>query len=273
MSHVLGFPLIASEHGLKIDYFILFLHVIMVLAFVGWGTWFVAALVRFRRKKHPRADYGGIRNRMPFLFVALMAVAEGLMLIGFALPFWHDEIVRAPSPEDKDVFEVRVIAQQFQWNVHYPGADGKFGRTSPDLVDDVLNPIGLDNDDPASEDDITTLNQLHLPVGRQVLIHLSTKDVIHSMFLPEFRIKQDAIPGMRVPVYFVPTMTTKEFRKRTGEPDRNFEIACAQLCGNSHYTMKGFVTVETQDEFNTWYDAKLEEKQAYSEDDDWWFQQ
>lgn len=257
MSRWLGFPLIASEHGGRIDDFIVFLHVIMVLAFVGWGAWLVAALIRFRRKRNPTADYAGIGNRLPYVPVALMALAEALLLGGFALPFWHDQIASAQDVPDE--FAVRVIGQQFQWNVHYPGPDGVFGRTAPGLVDDVLNSVGLDKDDPAGKDDITTLNQLHLPVNRPIRIMLSSKDVIHSFFLPEFRVKQDAIPGMRVPVKFVPTMTTTEFRAEAGDPERDFEIACAQLCGINHYTMRGYVTVESHEEFDAWYAVQLEQ--------------
>jgi cytochrome c oxidase subunit 2 len=272
MNRWLGFPLVASEHGAKIDDFIVFVHILMLLAFLGWGAWLAAALLRFRRIRHPRADYHGLRTRLPYLFVALMAVAEGLLLAGFALPFWHDEIVAAPDPALEAPFAVRVIGQQFQWNVHYPGPDGVFGRTDPALVDDVLNSLGLDMDDPAGEDDITTLNQLHLPLGRMAQIGLGSKDVIHSFFLPEFRVKQDAIPGMRVPVSFRPTMSTEEFRRRTDQPARDFEIACAQLCGINHYTMRGFVTVETQEAFDTWYAAQLEQKRKYA-GDDWWVEE
>ena len=139
---------------------------------------------------------------------------------------------------------VRVVAQQFAWNIHYPGADGIFGRTDPYLVDEQSNPVGLDRSDPVAVDDVTTIGQLHLPDDRPVLIHLTTKDVIHSFSLPIMRVKQDAIPGMSIPVWFVPT--------RTG----TWQIACAQLCGNSHYRMKGILKVETAAEFSAWMAEK-----------------
>jgi cytochrome c oxidase subunit 2 len=267
VSRWLGFPLLASEHGGRIDAFIVILHAIMLLAFAGWGTWYAVALLRFRRNRHPRADYAGIRNGLPYVPIAMMAVAEAVLLAFFALPFWHDQIDAAQDRPDE--FVVRVVGQQFQWNVHYAGPDGVFGRTDPAFVDDVLNTIGLDKDDLAGKDDITTLNQLHLPAGRPIRVNLSSKDVIHSFFLPEFRVKQDAIPGMFVPVRFMPTMTTAEFREKTGDPERDFEIACAQLCGINHHTMRGFVTIEPQEDFDAWYAAQLEQKQQY-DDEDWW---
>lgn len=267
MTDWLGLPTLASEHGAKVDQFILLVHLMMVAAFLGWGAWFALSVLRFRSGRSPKADYHGLKTRLPYIFVGAMALAEFALLLGMALPFWHDEINTAPQ-SGEDVVELRVIAEQFKWNVHYPGPDGIFGRTDISLIDSQVNSIGLDKDDPASEDDITSSGRLHIPVGRQILIHLSTKDVIHGFSLPEFRVKQDAIPGMRIPVYFRPTMTTAEFRNLVDDQDRDFEIACAQLCGLSHYTMRGRVVVQTEEEFAAWYEEELERKREY-EDDDW----
>src|SRR5919204_619365 len=136
---------------------------------------------------------------------------------------------------------VRVIAEQFAWNMQYPGPDGKFGRTKPELVS-AENPIGLDRSDPDAKDDVTEINQLHLPVDRPALVHLSSKDVIHSFGLYEMRVKQDAIPGMSIPVWFVPT--------RIGE----YDIACSQLCGLGHFRMRGFLTIQSDADFRKWLD-------------------
>jgi cytochrome c oxidase subunit II len=134
---------------------------------------------------------------------------------------------------------VRVVAEQFAWNIQYPGPDGTFGRTRLDLVRPE-NPLGLDISDPAAKDDVWTQNQLNLPVGRPVIVHLSSKDVIHSFGLPQMRVKQDAIPGIEQRLWFTPT--------KTGE----WEIACSQLCGLGHYRMRGFYTIQTQADFNAW---------------------
>jgi len=105
-----------------------------------------------------------------------------------------------------------------------------------------INPLGLDPNDPAGKDDITTINQLHVPVGKPVIVRLSSKDVIHSFFLPVMRVKQDVIPGQVVPVWFQ--------AREAG----NFEIACAQLCGLGHYRMRGFFIVDKADQFKSWLD-------------------
>jgi cytochrome c oxidase subunit 2 len=142
-------------------------------------------------------------------------------------------------PSDSQAFAVRVVGEQFAWNVQYPGKDGKFGRTDPKLVS-ADNPLGLDRKDPNAKDDITTINQLNIPVDRPILVHLSSKDVIHSFGLYEMRVKQDAIPGLDIPVWFIPN--------RPGE----YEITCSQLCGLGHYRMRGFMTVQKQADFDTW---------------------
>jgi len=255
MVELLGLPINASEHGGKIDQILLFMHIFMVIIFAGWSIFFMFTLYKFRKKKNPTADYTGVKSHVSSYLEIAVVVVEAVLLIGFSIPFWAAEVDAFPKPESNP-FEVRVVAQQFAWNVHYPGADGIFGRVSPDLVDEIDNPLGLDPEDANGADDVTAFNLLRVPKGRQVLVHLSSKDVIHSFGLPEFRVKQDAIPGMRIPVQFTPTMTTTEFREATGNEFRNFEIACAQLCGNSHYSMRGTVIVETEEEVQAWLDNK-----------------
>lgn len=267
----LNLPMQASAHAQRMDTFIYLVHVVIITGFLFWTTWFLWALVKYRAKKNPQADYTGIRGVFPYIPVACMVCADFSLLFGLSIPFWHDEINAVPKSGDK-VTELRIIAQQFHWNVHYPGADGIFGRTDPTKVDGATNLIGLDSDDPNSKDDIVMRSILHLPVNKEVLIHLSSMDMVHSLNLPEFRIKHDAVPGMRIPIYFTPTLTTSEFREKTGNPERDFQIACAQLCGNGHYSMLGTIIVETQEEFNAWYAKELELK-AEAAEFDWFFEE
>jgi cytochrome c oxidase subunit 2 len=157
---------------------------------------------------------------------------------------------------------VQVTGEQFAWNIHYPGPDGRFGRTDIKLLDLQSNPLGLDRSDPAGLDDITTVNQMYLPVNRPVIVRLRSKEVIHSFGVPEFRVKQDAVPGLTIPIWFVPTVTTEEMRARTGNPQFQYEIACAQLCGLGHARMRGFVTVQTAEEFQQWVQTTSQEQSA-----------
>lgn len=257
-------PILASEHGDTIDLVILLTHLVMLAAFVAWGGFFAFAVFRFRGSKNPAADYDGLKSRLPYVAVALMAIAEGVILLAVSFPFWDSHVV-AGAERAENPFEVRVLGQQFQWNIHYPGKDSEFGRTAPELVDELENPVGLDSSDPLGEDDITARNMLYVPVNRPVVVYVSSKDVIHSFNLPEFRVKQDAIPGMRVPLTFTATMTTAELRELTGNDRRDFEIACAQLCGLGHFQMRGFVRVVEQSEFDEWYENRLEIKREYGD--------
>jgi cytochrome c oxidase subunit 2 len=196
-----------------------------------------------------------------------VAVAEAVLLVGLSMPLWADRVERLPAPADST--RVRIVAQQFAWNIHYPGPDGLFGRTDPKLVDEQSNPLGLDRSDPAAKDDVTTINQLHLPVDRPALIQLTSKDVIHSFALQEMRIKQDVIPGTTIQVWFVPKVTTEQMRQRTGNPDFGYEISCAQLCGLGHYRMRGYVTIDTADEFQKWMSEQEAQNSESPEDSVW----
>jgi cytochrome c oxidase subunit 2 len=267
MNDWLSLPQLASQHGGALDHTLGLVHWLMLVLFVGWGGFFAYVLWRFRTKRHPVADATGVTSHTSTWLEGAVAVVEAILLIGFSIPLWADRVEHFPAPADST--QVRVVAEQFAWNVHYPGPDGVFGRTDVKLIDLQANPLGLDREDPAAKDDVTTINQLHLPVGRPVLVQLSSKDVIHSFALQEMRVKQDAIPGTMIPVWFVPTVTTEEMRERTGNPEFGYEISCAQLCGLGHYRMKGYMTIHTAEGFQTWMDERQAELSAEAEDSVW----
>ncbi len=239
---LLPLPVNASAHGFAVDQLIYLTHGLMLALFVGWGIFFITTLVRFNKKAHPKANYTGVTSHFSSVIEVVIIVAEVILLVGFSIPFWAKQVDAFPNRPD--AIEIRVVAEQFAWNIHYPGKDGKFGKTNPKLIDQQNNPLGLDLTDPNAKDDMTTVNQMHLPVGRPVIVHLSTKDVIHCFALPQMRVKQDVLPGMSIQTWFTPT--------KTG----SWEIACAQLCGIGHYRMKGFYTVESQEDFDKWQDAQ-----------------
>ena len=244
-----GLPAQASAHAPSIDFVLGLEHWGMVGLFVLFFAYFVYVLFRFRRGAHPVADYTGMKSRWSLYLVAAIAVSEVALLVAFELPEWNDRINNLPSPDEATV--VRVVAEQFAWNVHYPGPDRVFGRTDVNRIASD-NPLGLDRSDPFAKDDITAINQLTVPVNHPVLIHLTSKDVIHSFTLYEMRVKQDAIPGTDSPVWFIPTVTTDQMRQRLGNPDFEFEIACSQLCGLGHYRMRGFLNVKTDAEYQAY---------------------
>ncbi|MBI4428034.1 MAG: hypothetical protein HY562_02830 [Ignavibacteriales bacterium] len=210
MFDFLSFPVVASAHGPEIDNMTSVMHWAMLILFVGWGTFLLFTIMRFRSSRNPKADYLGLRSHASNYLEGGVAIFEIVVLIGLAFPLWAKRVNAFPS--EKEALIVRVVGEQFNWNVHYPGADGVFGRTDISLVS-AENPLGLDRSDASAKDDITTINQFHLPVNKPVIVRLSSKDVIHSFSLPFFRVKQDAIPGDVFPVWFVPTKTTAEIRE------------------------------------------------------------
>jgi cytochrome c oxidase subunit 2 len=260
MTQWLGLPPLAAAHGAQIDSLIGWTHIFMFVLFVGWGGFFIYCLVRFRRSRQPMADYAGVKSHSSSYLEIAVAVVEAVLLFAFSVPLWAARVDRMPSANEALV--VQVTGEQFAWNIHYPGPDGKFGRTDIKLLDLQANPLGLDRDDPAAKDDVTTLNQMHLPLNKPVIVRLRSKDVIHSFGVPEFRVKQDAIPGLTIPIWFVPNVTTAEMRSRTGNAEFQYEIACAQLCGLGHARMRGFVTVESPGEFEKWLAQQIEEQSA-----------
>jgi cytochrome c oxidase subunit 2 len=244
MLNYLGLPVQASTHAGDIDQMISLVHWLMLVLFVGWGAFFVFVLVRFRKGASPKADYAGAKGKFAKSTEIAVAIVEIVLLIGYAIPAWAVRVKAFPAENEAVV--VRVVGEQFAWNIQYAGPDGKFGRTDIALVT-ADNPLGLDRKDPNAKDDVTTINQLNLPVNRPVLVHLSSKDVIHSFGLTEMRVKQDAIPGMQIPVWFIPN--------RTGA----YEISCSQLCGLGHFRMRGFVTVQSEADYRKWFDDQEKE--------------
>ena len=242
MGELLGLPVQASAHADDIDQMIILIHYLMFILFIGWGIYFVWVLIRFRAAAHPRADYTGVTSHTSSYLEIGVAVIEAVLLIGFAIPAWANRVNEFPPESESTV--VRMIARQFEWHAHYPGPDGRFGRRDLSLITPT-NVVGLDRSDPHAGDDVVSINRMNLPVDKPAIVYLSTQDVIHSLGIAEMRVKQDAIPGMEIPLWFEPT--------RTGD----YQINCSQLCGLGHYRMKAEVSVQSQAEFDAWLAEEL----------------
>jgi cytochrome c oxidase subunit 2 len=230
-----GLPVQASAQAAHLDRITALVHLLMAVVFVGWGLYFVYVLIRFRRSRQPAADYHGARGRWSTWSEGAVAAAEVLLLAAFSIPAWASLV----NPPAENALVVRVTAQQFSWTMHYPGPDGEFGRVDAALIS-AENPAGLDRQSIHARDDVIAINELHVPLGRAVVVQLSARDVIHSFGVPAMRVKQDAIPGMMTPVWFTPAL------------EGRFDIACSQLCGLGHYRMRGTVIVEAPEAFDRW---------------------
>ena len=237
MAELLGLPIQAAEHAVEIDEMIVLIHWLMAVLFVGWGSFYVYTLIRFRASANPKADYTGVTSHTSSYLEIGVAVVEAVLLIGFAIPAWAHRVNDIPPEGESTV--LHMIGKQFEWHSHYPGDDGRFGRRDISLITPT-NAVGLDRSDPNGADDIVSINQMNLPINKPVIVYLSSQDVIHSMGIAEMRVKQDAVPGIQVPVWWVPN--------ELGQ----FEVNCSQLCGLGHYRMRGFVTVMTQEDYDAW---------------------
>jgi cytochrome c oxidase subunit 2 len=230
------FPRGITEHAPAYDSQFMLTIIVVGVAFVVAQIALAIAVWRYsaRGERGERAVYSHGNNRLEMIWTGVTA----LIFIGVALlgqRVWARlHFYEAPP----DAARIHVVAQQFQWNFHYPGKDGQFGHTDPKLIkDSELNFVGLDENDAAAKDD-QVVTTLVIPVNRPVELTLMSKDVTHSIWVPETRFKQDLVPGMSIKVHYTPIVTGK------------FELACAELCGQLHFKMKSYLLVVPQQQYN-----------------------
>ena len=228
------FPAAISEHAPALDRQFLITIIVVGIAFtaaqvgLGWMVW----KYRDTGNAASRAVYSHGSNRLEVIWTVITAVIFiTLGLMGQSV--WASLRLHDAPPGS---YTVEVVAQQFQWNFHYAGKDGKFGRTDPKFIDDgSLNFVGLDNTDASAADDIVT-STIAIPVNRPVELRLRSKDVIHNFWVPQLRFKQDLVPGMEIKVHF------------TANKIGSYELACAELCGQLHFKMRAFMLVLPEEE-------------------------
>ncbi|MCP5468445.1 MAG: cytochrome c oxidase subunit II [Deltaproteobacteria bacterium] len=231
-----------SEHGAAIDQLIKILHIFMIVLFVSWGIFLLYCLIKFRSRPGHKASYQSATSKLPKYAEIGVVLFETFLLVGLSFPIWSR--YRLQKPDAEKALHVRVVAQAFQWNIHYPGEDGKFGPTRPELVNNAFNPLGIDKTHPDSYDDFWSVGTMNVPKGVPVVADITSKDVIHSFAIPVLRVKQDANPGLVTPVWFTATKTGK------------ISIVCSQLCGNGHSRMFGRVQIQEPEEFKKWMAEK-----------------
>ncbi len=241
---LLYFPENVSTFGAELDsLFAVIWYVTVAIFFLTYGL-LIYSLIRFRAKPGVRASGSHGNNMLEFTWTILPTfLFAGLGI--YTDNAWEvsKNEHRIPKPD----IEIEVLGKQFNWMYRYPGSDGVMGRQSPTFRS-ADNLFGLDPSDPHGKDDIIVENEFHLPINKNVLVHLSSVDVIHSFFLPHFRVKQDALPGSWMKVWFNGFKTGK------------YELACAELCGPSHYNMRGVLMMQSADEYNKWYDEQIKMK-------------
>jgi cytochrome c oxidase subunit II len=231
------------DHHFAITYLLMGIVFIAAQVALGYFAW----KYRDRGAAGSRALYSHGNNTLEIVWTILTAV----LFIGLNLAsgsIWASERFR---PAVSDAVQVEVTGMQFAWYFRYPGPDGKFGATKPELIDPSAgteSALGIDTTDPASKDDIVS-GTMYAPVNREVELILRAHDVIHSFFIPQMRFKQDAVPGLAIHMHFTPTAIG------------DYELTCAELCGLGHYRMNGMLKVVSQADFDKWLAAREAEKQ------------
>ncbi len=255
----------ASQYGKLIDsafnWTLLATYPVFVLTHIAlfWYSY------KYRFNRNRKAEFISHNNTLELVWMGVPAIVMTLLVLG-GLDSWNT--IMADVGTDEEILEVEATGSQFVWELRYPGEDAYLGRKNFRLIGGV-NSLGLDFTDEKSHDDFIA-QDLVLPVGQKVRVRITAKDVLHDFYLPQFRVKMDAVPGLPTYFVFTPEKTTEEYRQELrkyaeynvpdpDEPEKmlwetfEYELACAELCGTGHWNMKKKVSVVSQEEFNDWY--------------------
>ena len=237
----------ASDHGENIDTMMWITLAIIGFVFIVTQVLLFWFAYRYQASEKRKVLYYPHNNKLELLWTAVPAIAL-TVLVAFGLYYWFKITGDAP----KTAMEVEITGHQFGWEYRYPGKDNVLGRQSYKLVDPSKNnPLGQDWNDAANHDDLHP-SELHLIVNKPVKLIIRSQDVIHDVGLPHFRMKMDAVPGTPTTMWFTPKYTTAKMKEITGNENFVYEIACDQMCGVGHYSMRGVIVVDTQEEYDTW---------------------
>lgn len=248
---ILGAP--ASDHGVLVDRM---LYITLALTFIVFVITQVALFwfsYKYQESDNRKAYYYPHNNKLEVIWTVIPAITL-TVLVGFGIFYWFKITGEAP----KDAMQVEIVGSQFKWEFRYPGADKVLGKKYYKEINDAKNnPLGQLWDDPANHDDIYVSGEpMHLVVNKPVKLVIGAKDVIHDVGLAHFRMKMDAVPGTPTTMWFTPTKTTADMKKETKNPNFVYEISCDQMCGKGHWSMRGEIIVETQEEFDAWLAKK-----------------
>lgn len=241
-------PEAGSIHGRRTDTLFWVSMGIVTTAFVVTNALLFFFAYKYQYREGKRASYYPENHKLELIWTVVPAVVMAVMVFtGWRA--WRD--IMSEAPQDAQVIE--IVGKQFNWITRYPGIDdNKLGAYNYKLTDSN-NEVGVDFSDEASFDDfVNSQGELHIPVGKPVLLKIRARDVLHSVFIPHLRVKMDAVPGMPTRFWFVADKTTEEMRNITGNPDFNYELACTEVCGRGHFSMRAKIVVEDEASWKKW---------------------
>ena len=241
----------ASDHGEKIDLMLIITIAVTGVVFVLTQILLFWFAYKYQFSEKRTVFYFPHNNKLELIWTVVPAIFL-TVLVGFGLFYWFK--ITGDAPKDAQIVE--ITGKQFNWMMRYPGKDNVLGRKNYRLTDASNgNALGVDWEDGASHDDIEA-TEMHLVVGKPVQLVINAQDVIHDVGLVHFRLKMDAVPGIPTTLWFTPLYTTAQMKEITGNKDFVYEISCDQMCGSGHYSMRGIIVVETQEEYDAWMASK-----------------
>ncbi len=243
---------IASEHGVVTDNLFWITMAVTGLIFLVTHVLLFIFPYKYQYKEDRKASFYPDNNKLEIIWTTVPGVVLAVLVFTGWMA-WSD--ITAPAPENAHVVE--IMGYQFAWEVRYPGADNVLGDYDYRLIT-ALNSHGVDFTDVNSIDDFPS-PKVVIPKGEPVLFKIRARDVLHSVFAPHMRLKMDAVPGMPTRFWFVPTKTTAEMRAELGNPEFEYEIACTEICGRGHFSMKKVIEVVEPAEYQAW----LSEQQSF----------
>ena len=255
-------PEAASEHGKSIDSMFNTTLIMTTIVFVLTHIALFFFVFKYKFNKKKRAYFYPHNDTLEKYWTIIPAVALSiLVLMGFFI--WRG-ITNVSEGDIAKAIKIDITAQQFKWNVRYAGADNENGKKNYKLIGSLngLNALGLDLSDKRNYDDLQ-VSELVLPVGRPVRFTITSIDVLHSFYMPHFRVQMNAVPGMPTFFQFTPTITTADMKEKTNDPKFEYILLCAKICGGSHYNMQFRVKVVTEKEYQKWL---TEQKPIVTED-------
>lgn len=241
-------PEASSVHGRETDFWFWVSMGIITVAFFLVNTFLFLFSYVYRYSKQRKSAFYTHNNTLEIIWTTVPAVVmTGLVLSGLVV--WNK--ITGEAPEDAEVIE--ITGRQFAWMVRYSGEDGEFGKSNYKLMDDGSgNPLGLDFADANSFDDFSNSTELHIPKGKPVLLKIKARDVLHSVFIPHMRVKMDAVPGMPTKFWFIADKSTAEMKAALNDSEFDYEIACTEICGKSHFGMRMVLKVDEPEEYEKW---------------------
>lgn len=237
-----------TEHGKDIDRMFIITLAITTAVLVLTHIVLLSFTYIYRARAKRKAYYYPHNDAIERLWTIVPAIVlTVLVLFGF---FTWRSITNIPEELQKEAIQIEVLAEQFKWSIRYPGVDGQIGKRNYKLTT-PSNPYGIDFNDKAAWDDLQT-DDIVIPVNKSVRFHVLSKDIIHSFYIPDFRVQINAVPGMTNYFQFTPTVTTEEMRDKLNDPNYDFIMLCNKICGSGHYNMGKKVIVVTEAEYKEW---------------------